>query len=93
MKDTNAVLLSSANPWPRMLNAREAARYLGFKTTAVLKGIPIKPKPLRFVGAPARKLFDRHELDQWLDLLAGLASAPAPQELSAYDSWKAGSHV
>jgi|APTNR8051073442_1049403.scaffolds.fasta_scaffold25700_3 hypothetical protein len=93
MKDTNAVLLSSANPWPRMLTAREAARYLGFKTTKVLKGIPIKPKPLHFLGAPSRNLFDRHELDRWLDLLAGLTSTPQSEELSPYDSWKAGAHV
>lgn len=93
METKDAVLLSSANPWPRMLNARDAARYLGFKTTSLLKRIPIKPKPLGFDGAPTRKLFDRHELDHWLDLLAGLTTTPQPEEMSAYDSWKAGSHV
>lgn len=61
---------------PRMLNAKAAAEYLGYKTTEILDHIPVKPHPLTDKGVPK---YDRKALDAWLDSLSGLAHPLAPQ--------------
>lgn len=64
-------------PEPRRLTAQQAARYLGYESTGLLAGIPVKPRKLVEQGPGSQPMYDRRELDAWLDRLAGLSVPPA----------------
>lgn len=59
---------------PRLLNAGEAAAYLGYRSTDVLRDIPVKPISLRDTGNGSPR-WCRRALDQWLDSLTGAHTA------------------
>lgn len=61
---------------PRLLSKIETAHYLGYRSTANLSLIPIKPIRLSEVGGGTSPRYDRHALDRWLDGLSGPAQAP-----------------
>ena len=73
----------------RLVTARVASRYLGFKTTAVLKRIPIKP--ILFPGKSAR--YDIKAISCYLDRVSGLDSTAEPkvdaasEAQAAFDAW------
>lgn len=81
---------------PRMLNAEQAAAYLGYATTGLLDNIPVKPVKMANDGPGSQPKWDRCALDAWLDRLSGL-SVPPPQGgageggdgEAAYANWKA----
>lgn len=52
----------------RMMTSEQAAYYLGYKSTACLKNVPVKPISLFGDGSALR--WDRRQLDAWLDRLA-----------------------
>ncbi|QMV02596.1 hypothetical protein GHV40_14400 [Devosia sp. D6-9] len=54
-------------PWKRMLSAEEAADYCGFKTTRQFLAHARSRVPAVSFGSYKR--WDRHRLDEWLDLL------------------------
>jgi hypothetical protein len=56
----------------RLMNAAEAARYLGYDSVEVLKNIPVPPIRLTSVGVGRGPRYDRHAIDSWLDELSGL---------------------
>ena len=57
---------------PRLLDAEQAATYLGLKSRQALARVPVRP--LR-IGALVR--WDRCALDAWLDEVAGLGASSA----------------
>lgn len=67
---------------PRLLTAKQAARYLAYKSTAALKKVPIQPIHLVEVGPGCAPKYDRHAIDRWLDGLSGLAEPPTPHSAS-----------
>jgi len=67
---------------PRLMTAIQAARYLGFKSSQVLKRIPVEPILVSDDGLTRTRRYDRKALDVWLDERSGLA---APEPRSAYD--------
>lgn len=60
--------------WPRLLSREQAASYCGVSPNHFDAHCPIKS-----VRLGARRLWDRHQLDQWVDLLVG-AGAPADEK-------------
>lgn len=57
--------------WPRLLTAKMAASYLGISETALYRrqgGAGRLPKPVSFGG---RELWDRAQLDRFVDELSG----------------------
>lgn len=54
-------------PWKRMLSTEEAADYCGFKTTRQFLAHARSRVPAVSFGSYER--WDRHRLDEWLDLL------------------------
>jgi hypothetical protein len=84
-------------PEPRRLTAQQAAAYLGYKTTDLLAEIPVKPRALVPTGPGSAPMYDRVELDAWLDRLAGLSVPAAGGEQggrdgdaeAAYSAWRA----
>ncbi|MFT4251657.1 MAG: hypothetical protein QM608_04145 [Caulobacter sp.] len=70
---------------PRLLNAKEAARYLGYETTSVLANIPVKPLVMTATGQGVSKRWDRHAIDRWLDDVGGLTSSVSATAGSAAD--------
>ncbi|WP_145998292.1 hypothetical protein [Caulobacter flavus] len=79
---------------PRLLNAKEAAQYLGFETRDVLKSIPVKPIELSVTGSGSSKRWDRRAIDQWLNEKSGLLSRPALESghdvaQAEFDAWLA----
>ncbi len=79
---------------PRLLNASEAARYLGHQSRTVLKSIPVKPIRLSSDGVGRGGLYDRHALDLYLDEMSGIRrptaeSAPAIDDPQTdFDKWR-----
>jgi hypothetical protein len=61
-----------AEPAPRLLSARQAAHYLGYRSTDILKRIPIVPVRIGTLGAVSGPRYDRKKLDAWLDQLSDL---------------------
>lgn len=57
---------------PRLFTAEDAAHYLGYKSTEILKKIPIKPIRIASIGSESAPRYDRHEIDQYLDRMSGL---------------------
>lgn len=57
---------------PRLLSKKDAAAYLGYKTTTILDKINIKPIPIATIGGRNRELYDRAALDHYLDCLSGI---------------------
>lgn len=55
---------------PRLLDAEEAAAYLGRVSTKTLAHVPVAP-----VRLGDRCLYDRRAIDAWLDRLSGLEEA------------------
>lgn len=78
---------------PRRLTAQQAANYLGYETTGLLASIPVKPRKLVDRGPGSLPMYDRKELDAWLDRLAGLsvsvsADGTIDDADAAYAAWK-----
>lgn len=57
---------------PRLLNKKEAAAYLGYKSTWILENLDIKPITIATVGGSSRDLYDRKAIDLYLDQLSGI---------------------
>lgn len=67
------------SPSPRLLTAIEAAKYLGFKSSQILRRIPVEPILISDDGLTNTRRYDRKALDAWLDQRSGLtASASLP---------------
>ena len=69
---------------PRLVNASEAARYLGHQSRAVLKEIPVSPIRLTRTGVGRGALYDLNAIDRWLDELSGIRQ-PTTESASAKD--------
>lgn len=69
--------------WPRGLRAELAAAYLGMGRTTFDAGVKSGdiPKPVRTVATIA--VWDRHELDRWLDDKRGVAQGEGRNEWDA----------
>jgi hypothetical protein len=63
---------------PRLLTASEAAAYLGYTSSEVLRAIPVAPIRLATVGVGAGPRYDKVALDRWLDRLSGLHANDEP---------------
>ena len=80
---------------PRLLTTEEAAAYLGYRSTAVLRNIPIKPVQLAIVGVGRAPRYDIKALDAWLDQLSGTSSPSSAirgeDDLAqaVFDEWEA----
>ena len=62
--------------WPRLLNADEAASYVGVSKTTFLKGVgTLWPLSIHY---GRRKLYDRKELDKHVDQLSGVGDVSDP---------------
>ena len=88
--------ISSAFAPARLLNANQASHYLGFRSSELLKSIPVKPVQLSVVGVGRAPRWDRLALDRWLDTLSGL-NGPLPEDSeegvdAEFDAWKASRH-
>lgn len=70
---------------PRLLNATEAAAYLGYASTDVLRHLPIQPIRLTASGAGSASRWDLRALDALLDERSGIAGPDRPQA-DDYDS-------
>jgi hypothetical protein len=82
----NPRALSNTTGPSRLLSYQQAAHYLGFKSTAALKALPVKPIRLVPVGPGSSPKFDRRDLDRYLDGLSGLEEHPTPELASANDA-------
>lgn len=82
---------SSAPAPARLLTASQAASYLGFKSTELLKNIPVGPVHLSVVGVGRAPRWDRLALDGWLDTLSGLSgpiAGPTEDDVDAeLEAW------
>ncbi|WP_395944404.1 hypothetical protein [Brevundimonas sp.] len=76
---------------PRMFTAQQAATYVGYKSTDILRRIPVTPVSLASNGDAAPR-WDRVALDQWLDGLGGIgvASSQATDLEADFAAWEAG---
>lgn len=64
--------------WPRLLSREQAAAYCGMSPPFFAAMVPVKPIRLRRVGSSekgGRVLYDRRELDAWIDGLRGATPA------------------
>ncbi len=52
---------------PRLLTLEGAAHYLGYKSTEILKKLPIKPIRIGSIGSESALRYDRHEIDRYLE--------------------------
>lgn len=57
---------------PRLVNATDAAAYLGYASTGVLKHLPIKPLQLNTQGAGSAPRWDLRAIDEMLNASSGL---------------------
>lgn len=93
--DTSKTRRGTARISPRLLSPEEAADYLGYRSTAVLKNIPIKPVQLAIVGVGRGPRYDVAVLDRWLDQLSGIRSpgTAADREVdliqAGFEEWEA----
>lgn len=67
-------------PAPRLLTARQAAEYLGFKSVTLLRSIPVEPIRLSTVGVGKAPRWDRRALDRYLDSLSSIDEAAPPAD-------------
>ncbi len=80
----------------RLLNAKEAAQYLGFKSPEVLKNIAVQPIRLAANGLGKAERWDRRALDAYLDNLSGLGNHPTlpagadNDAASEFEAWNRG---
>jgi len=65
---------------PRLLNAGDTAKYLGFKSRDVLKNFPIKPIRICPEGVGSKEMWDRNAIDRHLDAISGLKNRPTQEE-------------
>lgn len=72
----------------RPVNATDAAAYLGYASTEVLKHLPIKPIQLNIQGPGSAPRWDLRAIDEMLDASSGL-EAPDSVNDNDYDSPKA----
>ena len=74
---------------PRLLTAPQAAAYIGYKSTGILRSIPVRPVTLVVANGSPR--WDRCALDRWLDQLSSHATdAPALDDIEAeFAAWEA----
>lgn len=76
---------------PRLLTAHQAAAYVGYKSTEVLKRIPVRPVVLADGKASANR-WDRSAIDRWIDGLSGVQPNVTPVEVdleAEYAAWEA----
>lgn len=79
---------------PRLLNAKQAAAYLGYTSPDILRKLPVQP--VRLSGPDGQPRWDKWSLDQYLDKLSGMVrqamqSTPPLQDDVAIElaSWSA----
>lgn len=82
-----------ARPSRRLLNNEEAAEYLGYRTTALLKNLPLQPIQLTTVGVGKGPRWDVVALDRYIDELSKIDRTSAAQNddlaQSAFELWEA----
>ncbi|MET3780152.1 hypothetical protein ABIC32_000782 [Brevundimonas sp. 1080] len=77
---------------PRMFTAQQAASYVGYKSTDILRRIPVGPVSLSQKGDAAPR-WDKVALDRWLDGLGGMNSERPETDLdleAEFAAWEAG---
>ena len=84
---------ASGGPPQRLLTPSEAAAYLGYSSTQVLKFLPVDPLRLASCGLGAGPRYDKVALDRWIDNLSGLTPPPAPSSMGeeaalALEEWR-----
>lgn len=57
---------------PRLLTAAQAATYLGYRSTEILRRLPVRPLRLSSTDVERAPRWDRNALDRWLDGLSDL---------------------
>lgn len=57
---------------PRLLTATQTATYLGYRSTAILRSLPLRPLRLSTADVGCAPRWDRTALDRWLDELSDL---------------------
>ena len=78
---------------PRLMNAKQAAAYLGYKSVEVLNNISVKPIKLAEHGPGSAPRFDRVALDLYLDSLSNIDGRKEPMNVedeaeSAFAKWE-----
>lgn len=82
-------------PIRRLLSNEEAAEYLGYRSTSLLKNLPLKPIHLTTVGVGQGPRWDIVALDRWLDQLSGIQPLKSVAESegqfaqAAFEEWEA----
>lgn len=56
----------------RLMNKKDAAGYLGYKSTWILEKLGITPISIATVGGSSREMYDRKVIDLYLDRLSGI---------------------
>jgi len=59
---------------PRLLTAAQTANYLGYRCTAILRSLPVRPLRISLTDAGGSPRWDRAALDRWLDEMSNLGS-------------------
>lgn len=75
-------------PEARLLSASEAAAYLGYSSTEVLKVVPVQAIRIAASGIGAGPRYDRRALDRWLDDLSGVPHITVMPEVSEVDPFQ-----
>ena len=57
---------------PRLLTAAQTATYLGYRSTAILRSLPIHPIRLSSGETGAAPRWDKVAVDAWLDTMSDL---------------------
>ena len=75
--------LSGLGLAPRLLTREQAARYCGISVPTFSAHCPVRPISL----GPGKRLerYDVHSLDQWIDILSGIAASSGRNWLAALE--------
>jgi len=96
LQTTTVLRREIASISPRLLTIKQAARYLGYSSSELMKNIPVRPIHLVAEGLGKAARYDRSAIDAWLDGLsphrAMNSTAPSPplDGQTAFDQWEAG---
>lgn len=72
--------LTTLPEWPRLLSEDQAAAYCGVTAETFRRHVPVTRRRLG-----RRVLFDRHEIDRWLDQADDGGAAVSPDLGSLFD--------